>query len=241
LRRHKAAEAAVAPLGYTVIQPERGYAQTAQELVLEQDIGTLGFEDRVMTYDAYQTYAAAIGCQLVPVKDAFEVLREVNEQAEVDCIVAAQRIAEAAHVSCATVSRCLSGREGVGEKTRERVLRICRDMGYSPNFTEAAPHRTGRIGFPVPSLRDPETAALAACLEADRCQIFTDVDGVYDRDPRIHPDARRFGRISYGQMLALVENGAQVLHDRSVELAREHGILVVVLSAFTGGPGTVVG
>ena len=92
----EAATAAVAPLGYTVIQPERGYAQTAQELVLEQDIGTLGFEDRVMTYDAYQTYAAAIGCQLVPVKDAFEVLREVKEQAEVDCIVAAQRIAEAA-------------------------------------------------------------------------------------------------------------------------------------------------
>ncbi len=76
-----------------------------------------------------------------------------------------QQIAEAAKVSCATVSRCLSGREGVGEKTRERVLRICRDMGYSPNFTEAAPHRTGRIGFLVPSLRNPEAAALAACLE----------------------------------------------------------------------------
>ena len=72
-----------------------------------------------------------------------------------------QQIAEAAHVSCATVSRCLSGREGVGEKTRERVLRICRDMGYSPNFTEAAPHRTGRIGLLVPSLLDPETAVMA--------------------------------------------------------------------------------
>ncbi len=92
----EAAEAAIAPLGYTVIQPEQGYPQTAQALVLEQEIGKLGFEDRVMTYDAYQTYSAAIGCQLVPVKDAFEVLREVKEQAEVDCIVAAQRIAEAA-------------------------------------------------------------------------------------------------------------------------------------------------
>ena len=76
-----------------------------------------------------------------------------------------QQIAEAAKVSCATVSRCLSGREGVGEKTRERVLRICRDMGYSPNFTEAAPHRTGRIGLLVPSLREPETACMAASLE----------------------------------------------------------------------------
>lgn len=88
---------------------------------------------------------------------------------------------------------------------------------------------------------DTTAVALAAYLRADRCQIFTDVDGVYDRDPRVHADARRFGRIGYAQMLALVENGAQVLHDRSVELARDHGIAVEVLSAFTGEPGTVVG
>ena len=88
---------------------------------------------------------------------------------------------------------------------------------------------------------DTTAVALAAFLKADVCQIFTDVDGVYDRDPRIHPDATRFGRIGYGQMLRLIENGAQVLHDRSVELAREHGITVEVLSAFTGLPGTLVG
>ena len=67
------------------------------------------------------------------------------------------------------------------------------------------------------------------------------MDGVYDRDPRQYEDAVRFGRISYEQMLRLIENGAQVLHDRSVELAREHGIKVEVLSAFTGEPGTIVG
>ena len=88
---------------------------------------------------------------------------------------------------------------------------------------------------------DTTAVALAAWLKADECQIFTDVDGVYDRDPRVYPDARRFGRISYDKMMALIENGAQVLHDRSVELAREHGIRVEVLSAFTGAPGTVVG
>lgn len=88
---------------------------------------------------------------------------------------------------------------------------------------------------------DTSAVALAAWLKAQRCQIFTDVDGVYDRDPRVYPDAHRFGRISYEKMLALVENGAQVLHDRSVELAREHGIAVEVLSAFTGAPGTIVG
>ena len=88
---------------------------------------------------------------------------------------------------------------------------------------------------------DTTAVALAAFLQADKCQIFTDVDGVYNRDPRIYPDATRFGRISYEKMLALVENGAQVLHDRSVKLAREHGIAVEVLSAFTGAPGTIVG
>ena len=88
---------------------------------------------------------------------------------------------------------------------------------------------------------DTTAVALAAWLKADRCQIFTDVDGVYDRDPRIYEDAVRFGSISYEKMLRLIENGAQVLHDRSVEMARDHDIRVEVLSAFTGAPGTIVG
>ncbi len=88
---------------------------------------------------------------------------------------------------------------------------------------------------------DTTAVALAAFLKADRCQIFTDVDGVYDRDPRLFGDARRFRRIGYANMMALIENGAQVLHDRSVEFAREHGIALEVLSAFTGEPGTIVG
>jgi aspartate kinase len=88
---------------------------------------------------------------------------------------------------------------------------------------------------------DTTAVALAAGLQADRCQIFTDVDGVYDRDPRKYPEAIRFGRISYEKMLVLIENGAQVLHDRSVEMAQEHGIAVEVLSAFSGTPGTIVG
>ena len=88
---------------------------------------------------------------------------------------------------------------------------------------------------------DTTAVALAAALHADRCQIYTDVDGVFDRDPRIYPDATRFGRIGYDKMLSLIENGAQVLHDRSVVLAREHGIPIEVLSAFTGNPGTIVG
>jgi aspartate kinase len=88
---------------------------------------------------------------------------------------------------------------------------------------------------------DTTAVALAAALRADKCQIFTDVDGVYDRDPRLYADARKFARIGYEDMLTLVENGAQVLHDRSVELARDKGILVEVLSAFSDAPGTIVG
>lgn len=88
---------------------------------------------------------------------------------------------------------------------------------------------------------DTTAVALAAFLQADLCQIYTDVDGVYDRDPRKYPEATRFGRISYEKMLALIANGAQVLHDRSVEMARDYGICVEVLSSFTGAPGTIVG
>ena len=88
---------------------------------------------------------------------------------------------------------------------------------------------------------DTTAVALAAYLKADKCQIFTDVDGVYNRDPRLYADATRFGRISYEKMMTLIENGAQVLHDRSVEFAKTYKITVEVLSAFTGAPGTIVG
>lgn len=76
-----------------------------------------------------------------------------------------QYIADSAGVSCATVSRCLTGRDGVGEKTRQRVLRICREMGYNPNFLETASHRSGRIGLLCPTLENPDHARLASALE----------------------------------------------------------------------------
>lgn len=88
---------------------------------------------------------------------------------------------------------------------------------------------------------DTTAVALAAALGADKCQIYTDVSGVYDRDPRRFADAVRFDRIGYEKMLDLIAQGAQVLHHRSVQLARETGISIEVLSAFTEAPGTVVG
>lgn len=88
---------------------------------------------------------------------------------------------------------------------------------------------------------DTTAVALAALLNADRCVIYTDVDGVYDKDPRKHPDAVKFRHIGYDEMLALCRQGAQVLHDRCVELARECGIRLEVRSAFSDEAGTVVG
>ncbi len=88
---------------------------------------------------------------------------------------------------------------------------------------------------------DTTAVALTALLQADICRIYTDVDGVYDRDPRKYPSAVRFHRISYEKMLKLIGDGAQVLHDRSVILAREKGIPIQVLSSFRDTGGTVVG
>ena len=87
---------------------------------------------------------------------------------------------------------------------------------------------------------DTTAVALAAMLKADDCRIYTDVDGVYDKDPRAFPDAVRFDRIGYEKMLMLARQGAQVLHDRCVELAWEHGVRVQVLSSFREGEGTWV-
>lgn len=87
---------------------------------------------------------------------------------------------------------------------------------------------------------DTTAVALAAFLQADKCQIYTDVDGIYDRDPRIFPDAVRYDQIGYDEMLCLARQGAQVLHDRCVELAKEHGVQIQVLSSFRPGPGTIV-
>ena len=87
---------------------------------------------------------------------------------------------------------------------------------------------------------DTTAVVLAAFLGADKCQIYTDVDGVYDRDPRIFPDAVRYDQIGYNEMLSLARQGAQVLHDRCVELAKEHNVQIQVLSSFRPGPGTMV-
>lgn len=87
---------------------------------------------------------------------------------------------------------------------------------------------------------DTTAVAIAASLGADLCQIYTDVDGVYTADPRIVPDARKLTEITYDEMLELASLGAQVLHNRSVEMAKKYNVDLEVISSFTRNPGTKV-
>lgn len=87
---------------------------------------------------------------------------------------------------------------------------------------------------------DTSAVAIAAALKADRCDIYTDVDGVYTTDPRIVTGARKLDKIAYEEMLEMASLGAKVLQTRSVEMAMNHGVVVQVLTSFADMPGTLL-
>lgn len=87
---------------------------------------------------------------------------------------------------------------------------------------------------------DTTAVAVAAGIDADVCEIYTDVDGVYSADPRLVPDARKIDFISYEEMLEMAASGAGVLQMRSVEFARNHGVIIHCRSSFHDAPGTIV-
>ena len=87
---------------------------------------------------------------------------------------------------------------------------------------------------------DTSAVAIAAALHADLCQIYTDVDGVYTADPRLVPRARKLDEITFDEMLELASLGAQVLNNRSVELAKKYSVNLEVRSSLTDLPGTIV-
>jgi aspartate kinase len=105
-------------------------------------------------------------------------------------------------------------------------------------FQGVSPH--GRVTTLGRGGSDTSAVALAAALKADRCDIYTDVDGVYTTDPRLVPQARKLKRISYEEMLELASVGAKVLQTRSVELAMNQQVRVQVRSSFQDLPGTLV-
>lgn len=87
---------------------------------------------------------------------------------------------------------------------------------------------------------DTSAVALAAALDADRCDIYTDVDGIYTTDPRIVPKARKLEKVAYEEMLEMASLGAKVLQIRSVEMAMKYGVRVQVLSSFANVPGSLL-
>ena len=106
--------------------------------------------------------------------------------------------------------------------------------GFQGQTSEGQVTTLGRGGSDLTAI------ALAAALEADLCQIYTDVDGVYTADPRVVPGARKMAEISYDEMLELAGLGAKVMQSRSVEFAKKFGVIFEVRSSLNDNPGTIV-
>ena len=98
----------------------------------------------------------------------------------------------------------------------------------------------GRIATLGRGGSDTSAVAIAAAVKADRCDIYTDVDGVYTTDPRVVPKARKLAKITYEEMLEMASQGAKVLQTRSVALAMKYGVRTQVRSSFEDTPGTMV-
>jgi len=125
----------------------------------------------------------------------------------------------------------IEGSELIRRMQAGQVAVVAGFQGISPN---------GRVTTLGRGGSDTSAVALAAALRADRCDIYTDVDGVYTTDPRLVPRARKLARISYEEMLELASGGAKVLQTRSVELALNQQVRVQVRSSFQDLPGTLV-
>jgi aspartate kinase len=123
--------------------------------------------------------------------------------------------------------------------TAEMIRRFGdKEVAVVAGFQGVSPR--GRIATLGRGGSDTSAVALAAALNAERCDIYTDVDGVYTTDPRIVPKARKIDRISHEEMLEMASLGAKVLQTRSVEIAMNHGVRLRVLSSFEDKPGTLV-
>jgi aspartate kinase len=125
----------------------------------------------------------------------------------------------------------IAGEELIRRMQRGQVPIVTGFQGISP---------AGRVTTLGRGGSDTSAVALAAALRADRCDIYTDVDGIYTTDPRIVPRARKLERIAYEEMLELASVGAKVLQTRSVELAMKERVRIQVLSSFTDAPGSLV-
>ena len=127
--------------------------------------------------------------------------------------------------------------EGIDTERLERELRAHQVVivaGFQGIDENDAVTTLGRGGS------DTSAVALAAAMRAERCEIYTDVDGVYNADPRVVPGARKIDQISYAEVLEMADLGAGVLHTRSVELAEKYKLPLVVRSSFNENKGTII-
>lgn len=127
--------------------------------------------------------------------------------------------------------RALKPKRLLAQLKKGRIVVVAGFQGLNPNEDIATLGRGGS---------DTTAVALAAAIKADRCQILKDVEGVYTANPRIVPDARKVDEIAYDEMLELASMGAEVLQSRAVEFAKNHGVVLEVMSSFVEKPGTLV-
>ncbi|MGB1740576.1 MAG: aspartate kinase, partial [Pseudomonadales bacterium] len=119
----------------------------------------------------------------------------------------------------------------LADLVEQRVPVIAGFQGVSPS---------GRVTTLGRGGSDTTAVAIASALQADECQIFTDVDGVFTTDPRVVPEARCMPRITFEEMLELASSGSKVLHTRAVELANKNQVALRVLSSFNDVAGTLI-
>jgi aspartate kinase len=157
------------------------------------------------------------------------IAREPNPR-EMDVLLATGEQVSIALLAMALCERGIPARSFTGSQVRVRTTSV---------------HRRARItAVEVARLKAAldagEVPVVAVALQADECQILTDVDGVYTTDPRLVPEARLLARISFEEMLELAGQGSRVLHLRSVEFAAKYNVPLRVLSSFRPGPGTLI-
>jgi aspartate kinase len=182
---------------------------------------------------------------------------QVHDAREYDVVVSSGEQVTAGLLALALQDICVDARswlgwqiplrtDGVHGKARIEAIDVTeirrrmagRQVAVVAGFQGIGPR--GRITTLGRGGSDTSAVALAAALGADRCDIFTDVDGVYTSDPRIVAKARKLARITYEEMLEMASQGAKVLETRSVELAMTHRVRVHVRSSFADTPGTLL-
>ena len=212
------------------------------------------------TYKAGNRVLAVLSAQGDTTDDLIEKAREINPRAskrEMDMLLS--RVEQISIALCAMALEAMglpvvslaawqAGIHTTSAHSDARIKsidaeRIRRELDQNKIVLVAGFQGVSRFGDVTTLGRggsDTSAVALAAAFRADLCQIYTDVDGVYTTDPRIVPGARKLPEITYDEMLELASQGAQVLHNRSVELAKKYHVNMEVVSSLERKPGTKV-